>query len=388
MPPDAPHSWIFTSESVSEGHPDKVADFIADSILDAHLEQDPHARVACEVLVKTDQVILAGEITSTATVDEEAVAREAIRSIGYVRPDEPFNADGVKVTRLISHQVAEIAQGVDTGGAGDQGIMFGFAASETPSLMPLPISLAEALAARLAADRHGAVAPWLRPDAKTQVSVEYTGLGIPLRVRTVLVSTQHGPEIDTDGIRDYLLASVIPETLDRWWTPDVELLVNPTGSFVEGGPSADAGVTGRRIIADTYGGMGRHGGGAFSGKDPTKVDRSGAYFARFAARQVVIAELATRCELQVAYAIGVDRPVSVHVETFGTGDARLAEAFVRDHFDFRPEAITERLGLRRPIYRSTTNYGHFGRPGLPWEESGPAEGSSPSIGQGRVVQPV
>jgi S-adenosylmethionine synthetase len=357
---------VFSSESVSEGHPDKVSDFIADSILDAHLAQDPLARIAVEVLCKDGNVVLAGEITSRATVDHAAVAREAIRAIGYTDPATAFNADGVTITELISRQAPEIAQGVDVGGAGDQGIMFGYASDETPELMPLPILLAHALARRLAADRKRGTVPWLRPDAKTQVSVEYEG-STPVAVRTVLVSTQHARDVSQDVIRAYVGDRLVPSVLGAWYHPGIELLVNPTGSFAEGGPSADCGVTGRKIIVDSYGGMGRHGGGAFSGKDPSKVDRSGAYVCRWIARQVVRAGLARRAEVQVAYAIGRAAPVSVRVETFGTGDAAAAEQFVRG-FDFRPAAIIERLDLRRPIYRETTNYGHFGRAGLPWEE--------------------
>jgi len=356
---------VFSSESVSEGHPDKVSDFIADSILDAHLAQDPLARVAVEVLCKDGNVVLAGEITSRAAVDHAAVAREAIRAIGYTDPTTAFNADGVTITELISRQAPEIAQGVDVGGAGDQGIMFGYASDETPELMPLPILLAHALARRLAADRKRGTVSWLRPDAKTQVSVEYEG-STPVAVRTVLVSTQHARDVSQEEIRDYVGDRLVPSVLGAWYHPDIELLVNPTGSFAEGGPSADCGVTGRKIIVDSYGGMGRHGGGAFSGKDPSKVDRSGAYVCRWIARQVVREGLARRAEVQVAYAIGRAAPVSVRVETFGTGDAAAAEQFVRG-FDFRPAAIIERLDLRRPIYRETTNYGHFGRAGLPWE---------------------
>jgi S-adenosylmethionine synthetase len=356
----------FTSESVSEGHPDKVCDYIADSILDAHLEQDPSARVACEVLCKSGNVVLAGEITSRASVDHAAVARRAIREIGYTDPSEAFNADGVRVTELITRQAAEIAQGVDVGGAGDQGIMFGYATDETAELMPLPIHLAHGLARRLAAARKRGERPWLRPDAKTQVSVVYEE-GEPVAVSTVLVSAQHAPDISQEAIRDYVASCLCPEVLGDWHGPHVEVLVNPTGSFTEGGPSADAGVTGRKIIVDTYGGMGRHGGGAFSGKDPTKVDRSGAYFCRCIARNIVASGIARRAEVQVGYAIGRAEPVSVRVDTFGTGDARAAQDFVRG-FDFRPAAIIERLVLRAPIYRSTTNYGHFGKAGLPWEK--------------------
>jgi S-adenosylmethionine synthetase len=355
----------FTSESVSEGHPDKVCDFIADSILDAHLAEDPTSRVACEVLCKGGDVVLAGEISSRARVDHEGVARAAIREIGYTDASEPFNADGARVTTLISTQSPEIAQGVDVGGAGDQGIMFGYATDETPELMPLPILLAHALSRRLTMARKRDGIPWLRPDAKTQVSVVYEE-GTPIAVQTVLVSTQHTPDVGRREILDYVASTLCPDVLGEWFGGSVEVLVNPTGSFVEGGPSADAGVTGRKIIVDTYGGMGRHGGGAFSGKDPTKVDRSGAYFCRWVARQIVSQGIARRAEVQVGYAIGRAEPVSVRVETFGTGDARAAAALVRGH-DFRPAAIIERLGLRRPIYRQTTNYGHFGKAELPWE---------------------
>jgi S-adenosylmethionine synthetase len=358
-------SYVFTSESVSEGHPDKVCDYIADSILDAHLAKDPKSRVACEVLVKSGDVVLAGEITSAATVDFEAIARQAIREIGYTDPAESFSADRVKVTQLISLQSGEIGQGVDVGGAGDQGIMFGYATDETPELMPLPILLAHKLAKRLTDARKSREIAWLRPDAKTQVSVEYES-NTPVAVRTVLVSTMHARNVSQSDIRNYVATALCPEVLGAWYHEGIEVLVNPTGSFVEGGPSADCGVTGRKIIVDSYGGMGRHGGGAFSGKDPSKVDRSGAYFCRFVARQVVKNGIAHRAEVQVGYAIGRPEPVSVRVDTFGTGDARAAEELVRT-FDFRPRAIIERLDLLRAIYRRSTNYGHFGRPGLSWE---------------------
>lgn len=359
--------FIFTSESVSEGHPDKVCDFISDSILDAHLAQDANARVACETLCKDGHVVLAGEITSRANVDHEQVVRDAIRQVGYVDPSEPFHADGVAVTTLLSRQAGEIGQGVDTGGAGDQGIMFGYASNETPELMPLPILLAHRLARALADDRKAGRAPWLRPDAKTQVSVRYVD-DQPVEVCTVLVSTQHAAEVSQEEIGEYIRSRLLPDALGRWNDRGAELLVNPSGSFVQGGPSADAGVTGRKIIVDSYGGMGRHGGGAFSGKDATKVDRSGAYFCRWVARQIVERGLADRAEVQVAYAIGRAEPVSVRVDGCGTHTAA-AEEFIRA-LDFRPEAIIERFGLRRPIYRTTTNYGHFGRPGLPWEARG------------------
>lgn len=364
---------LFTSESVCEGHPDKVCDYIADSILDAHLSQDPRARVACEVLCKEDHVILAGEITSGASVDHEAVAREAIQEIGYTYEDQPFHSQKVSIIRLISRQAQEIAQGVDAStnpdkeqGAGDQGIMFGYATDETPELMPLPIVLAHSLARGLAQDRKDGRFPWLRPDGKTQVTVQYEN-GTPVQVERILVSTQHSAEVDRETILAYVRQHLAPRSLGSWFRPEMEIRVNPTGSFVQGGPSADCGVTGRKIIVDTYGGAARHGGGAFSGKDPSKVDRSGAYFCRFVARQLVKEGIARRAELQVAYMIGVARPASVKVDTFGTGDARAAAEFVRQ-FDFRPAAIIERLDLLRPMYRETTNYGHFGKPGLPWEE--------------------
>ncbi|MCI0434058.1 MAG: methionine adenosyltransferase [Gemmatimonadetes bacterium] len=363
--------YTFTSESVSEGHPDKVADYIADSILDAHLEQDPDARVACEVLCKESHCVVAGEITSGATVDPEAIARAAIEEIGYQDESEPFNARSVRVLSFLSQQAAEIAQGVRRAGidrmdqgAGDQGIMFGYATDETPELMPLPILLAHRLSRGLAHHRRNGQS-WLRPDAKTQVSVTYEACR-PVEVTDVLVSTQHRSDIARDEILAFVREALAPDALGDWWREDIRVAVNPTGSFIHGGPSADCGVTGRKIIVDTYGGMGRHGGGAFSGKDPSKVDRSGAYFCRFVARQVVTQGFARMAEIQVAYAIGVAQPVSVKVETFGTGDDDAAAEFVRT-FDFRPAAIIERLDLLRPIYRSTTNYGHFGKRELPWE---------------------
>jgi S-adenosylmethionine synthetase len=355
----------FTSESVSEGHPDKVADYIADSILDAHLAGDPKSRVACEVMVKSGHVILAGEITSDHTVDYEYVTREAIREIGYTDSSEAFHADGVVITQHLSTQSGDIAMGVDTGGAGDQGIMFGYASAETPELMPLPITLAHGLSRRLAEVRKSGAESWLRPDAKTQVSVEYED-GEPVSVSTVLVSTMHTADADQERIRDYVASCLCPEVLGSWFGPHVEVLVNPTGQFIAGGPSADAGVTGRKIIVDTYGGAGRHGGGAFSGKDPSKVDRSGTYFCRFAARQVVNAGVARRAEVQVSYAIGRAEPTSVLVNTFGTGDPAAADELVRT-LDFTPRGMIERLDLLRPIYRATTNYGHFGKADMSWE---------------------
>lgn len=364
--------YTFTSESVSEGHPDKVCDYVADSILDAHLAVDPRSRVACEVLAKGRHLVIAGEITSNTRVDLSAVAREAIAAIGYTDRTQAFNADDVEISVLVSTQANEIAHGVTGGasdgadqGAGDQGIMFGYATDETPELMPLPILLAHRLAAALANDRRTHEVSWLRPDSKTQVSVEYGPDG-PERVTHILVSTHHTADVTQEQIAAYVRQRLAPRVLGAWYSDDIGIAVNPCGSFLEGGPSADCGVTGRKIIVDTYGGFGRHGGGAFSGKDPSKVDRSGAYFTRHVAREIVRRGIARRAEVQVAYAIGVARPVSVRVDTFGTGDALEAADFAST-FDFRPSAIIERFDLLRPIYRATTNYGHFGKPGLPWE---------------------
>jgi S-adenosylmethionine synthetase len=366
-------SFVFTSESVCEGHPDKVCDYISDSILDAHLAKDPQAHVACEALCKGNRVVLAGEITSRAQVDHEAIARAAVREIGYDDPGEVFTSDSVEVVQFLTQQAQEIAQGVDAAtnpageqGAGDQGTMFGYATDETPELMPLPILLAHRLARGLAEDRRNGRHPWLRPDGKTQVSVRYEN-SQPVAVTTVLVSAQHSPSVNQVQILDYVSQDLGPRVLRDWFHQEIRFLVNPTGSFVKGGPTVDCGLTGRKIIVDTYGGAARHGGGAFSGKDPSKVDRSGAYFCRYVARQIVKEGLAKRVELQVAYAIGRAKPISIKVDTSGTGNAHKAEGFVKD-FDFRPAAIIERLNLLRPIYRQTTNFGHFGKAGLPWED--------------------
>jgi S-adenosylmethionine synthetase len=365
-------NYHFSSESVSEGHPDKVCDYIADSILDAYLTEDPNARVACEVLSKEDTVVLGGEITATCTVDHEAVVRQAIREIGYTDPGAAFSADRVRVLAVLTRQSPDIAKGVNKEtnadrdqGAGDQGIMFGYATVETPELMPLPILLAHNLTQGMAEDRKTRNPDWLCPDAKSQVCVLYEG-NKPLAVTDVLVSTQHQADVARETIAEYVRSTLAPRALGRWFREDIRFSVNPTGSFVQGGPTADCGVTGRKIIADTYGGAARHGGGAFSGKDPSKVDRSAAYFCRYVAREIVRNALASRVEIQVAYAIGVAKPFSVRVDTFGTGDEGAAAEFVRK-FDFRPAAIIETLNLLQPIYRRTTNYGHFGRPGLPWE---------------------
>jgi S-adenosylmethionine synthetase len=373
-------SQVLTSESVTEGHPDKVCDFIADSVLDAYLELDSRSRVACEVLCKSGVAILAGEISSVAALDHLTIAREAIRASGYDDPNTPFNAAGVQVIQHISGQSWEIGRSVDPGtnkvgeqGAGDQGIVYGYATAETPERMPLTALLAHRLAQGLAEDRRAGTVPWLRPDGKTQVSALYED-GRPVRVTDVLVSTQHAEGTSRETVAEYVAQVLAPRALGTWLDGQTRFIVNPSGSFVKGGPAADCGLTGRKVVVDTYGGAARHGGGAFSGKDPSKVDRSGAYFCRWVARQVVAAGIARRVEVQVAYAIGRAQPVAVTADTFGTGDLAAVAAFV-SRYDFRPAAIIERLSLLRPIYRRTTNYGHFGRPGLPWEDD---EDSSPA----------
>jgi S-adenosylmethionine synthetase len=365
--------FVFTSESVSEGHPDKVCDYISDSVLDACLSQDPTSRVACETLVKSDTVVLAGEITTNAKLDYDQIVRQAVKEIGYTDTSEPFCDTTLKLISLITKQSNEISQGVtettsQSGdqGAGDQGIMFGYASDESVEMMPLPILLAHKLTKGMAEDRKAGKVNFLRPDSKSQVSLLYDG-NDPKEVTAVVVSTQHEPHADQKKITEYVREDLGPRVLGDWWNSKLSLYVNPTGSFVHGGPSADAGVTGRKIIVDSYGGWGRHGGGAFSGKDPSKVDRSSAYFCRYVAKQVIAAGLAKRAEIQVGYAIGMAKPVSVKVDTFGTGDWRAAEELVMNAFDFRPRAIIEKLDLLRPIFRESTNYGHFGRLGLPWE---------------------
>jgi S-adenosylmethionine synthetase len=365
--------FTFTSESVSEGHPDKVCDYISDSILDACLAQDTKSRVACETLVKSDTVVLAGEITTNATLDYDKIVRQAVKEIGYTDATEPFCDKTLKLISLITRQSNEISQGVTEAtsqsgdqGAGDQGIMFGYATDESPEMMPLPILLAHKLMKVMADDRKAGKVDFLRPDSKSQVSLTYDG-NDPKEVTAVVVSTQHTPAADQKRITEYVREDLGPRTLGHWWNKSLTLYVNPTGSFIHGGPSADAGVTGRKIIVDSYGGWGRHGGGAFSGKDPSKVDRSSAYFCRYVAKQVVAAGLAKKAEIQVGYAIGMAKPVSVKVDTFHTGDERAAAEFVMNAFDFRPRAIINKLDLLRPIYRQSTNYGHFGRLGLPWE---------------------
>ncbi|MGD9793115.1 MAG: methionine adenosyltransferase [Acidimicrobiia bacterium] len=380
--------WTFTSESVTEGHPDKMADQVSDAVLDAILAEDPKGRVACETLLTTGLCVVAGEITTTAYVDIPKLARGVINSIGYDNALYGFDGNTCGVIVSIDEQSPDIGQGVDASeevrsgksgediinsqGAGDQGMMFGYACDETPDLMPLPIWLAHRMAERLSEVRRSGVVPYLRPDGKTQVTFDYED-GKPVRLRTVLISTQHGHGVDRDSdIRPDLIENVIrPVIPEAFADDDYTVYVNPTGQFILGGPHADTGLTGRKIIVDTYGGMGRHGGGAFSGKDPSKVDRSAAYAARWVAKHVVASGAASRCEVQVAYAIGVAHPVSLYVETFGTAkvDETKIEEAVRGVFDLRPAAIVRDLDLRRPIYRKTAAYGHFGRPGFSWEET-------------------
>lgn len=363
-------AFLFTSESVSEGHPDKVADQISDAVLDAFLAKDPKSRVACETLLKTGMVMIAGEITSTASIDYDHVARETLKNIGYTTPECGCDASTVAVLCNISKQSPDISQGVTENeglfqeqGAGDQGLMFGFACNETPELMPLPIAMSHRLVQRLAELRHQGKAPFLRPDAKSQVTVQYEN-GLPKMVETVVVSTQHVPEIEHGELAEFVVKEVVRKMIpDKFLSEKTKFLVNPTGRFVVGGPNADAGLTGRKIIVDTYGGYSRHGGGAFSGKDPSKVDRSAAYAARYVAKNIVAAGLAAKCEIQVAYAIGVAEPVSILVETFGTGkvEEEKIEKAVREVFSFAPREIIKRLDLLRPIYQKTAAHGHFGR---------------------------
>jgi S-adenosylmethionine synthetase len=391
---------VFTSESVTEGHPDKMCDQISDAVLDACLSEDPLSRVACESAVKTGFVLLLGEITTKANVNYDQLVRKVVLDIGYDRAKYGFDGDTCGVQVAIAQQSGDIAQGVDKAlearsgeisdeeidaiGAGDQGMMFGYACNETDTLMPMPIYLAHKLARRLAEARKNNILDWLRPDGKSQVTVEYA-FGKPKRIDTVLISTQHSPEIEYEALRkdviDHIIMPVLPKDMvDK----NLKIFINPTGRFVIGGPKGDSGLTGRKIIVDTYGGMGRHGGGAFSGKDPTKVDRSGAYAARWAAKNIVAAGLADRCEIQVAYAIGVAHPLSVNVETFGTGkieDDKISR-LIKEFFDLRPGAIIRDFDLRRPIFKQTAAYGHFGRDDLdlPWEKTNKAKALKEAAG--------
>jgi S-adenosylmethionine synthetase len=376
-------SFVFSSESVGEGHPDKVADLISDSVLDACLAQDRFSRVACETMVKSNMVILAGEITTKAKLNYEAIVRAAIRDIGYINSDDVFHADCVFINNYLTKQSPDISQGVDAKkvkgkktaeqGAGDQGIMFGYACNETPELMPTPIMFAHRLGRELTKIRKSGRVDWLRPDAKSQVSIRYEN-DKPVEVVNVVISTQHTADVAHATIEKYLIENVIKKVIPaRLLSKKTEYLINPTGRFVVGGPQGDSGLTGRKIIVDSYGGWGRHGGGAFSGKDPSKVDRSAAYMGRWVAKNIVAAGLASHCEIQFAYAIGHPKPVSVRVDTFGSAklglsDEQITKA-VQKVFSFKPADIVSQLNLLRPIYRQTTNYGHFGKIGLPWEQT-------------------
>ena len=382
--------YLFTSESVTEGHPDKICDQISDAVLDAILEKDPNGRVACETAVTTGMVMVMGEISTNCYVDIPKIAREVIREIGYDRAKFGFDCDTCGVITSIDEQSGDIAMGVDKAleaketesneednGAGDQGMMFGFACDDTPELMPMPISLAHKLSKRLAEVRKNGTLPYLRPDGKTQVTIEYEN-DVPVAVETIVISNQHSPDVEMEQIRadikKHVIDVIVPKELMR---EDTKIFINPTGRFVIGGPQGDSGLTGRKIIVDTYGGMGRHGGGAFSGKDPTKVDRSAAYAARYVAKNIVAAKLAKRCEVQLAYAIGVAQPVSINVNTFGTGTAadEVLEKAVEKVFDLRPTQIIKTLDLRRPIYRNLAAYGHMGREdlGVNWEKTDKVE---------------
>ena len=376
-------NYFFTSESVTEGHPDKICDQVSDAILDAILAKDPFARVAVESLTKTGFVVVAGEVTTSAVIDVQKTVREMVKNIGYNKPELGFDGETCGVLVALSEQSPDIAQGVNEGeglhqeqGAGDQGLMFGYATNETPEYMPLPIALAHKITQRLSSARKRGELWYLRPDGKSQVTVEYEN-GAPKRVDTIVLSTQHHPDVSWETIHRDMIEKIIKPVCYEWIDDKTKIYINPTGSFVIGGPVGDAGVTGRKIIVDTYGGQGRHGGGAFSGKDPTKVDRSACYYARYAAKNIVAAGLADKCEIQVAYAIGVAAPVSILVNAFGTEkipEEKITE-LVEKHFDFRPKAIIEQLNLRRPIYRKTAAYGHFGRndPDFTWEKTDRAE---------------
>jgi S-adenosylmethionine synthetase len=388
----ASDTYLFTSEAVSMGHPDKLADQISDGVLDALFAQDPYSRVACETMVTTGVVVIAGEITTKATVDMQQIVREVIRDVGYTESSMGISADHCAVMVAIDEQSPDIAMGVDDDaskgkdvGAGDQGLMFGYACNDTPELMPLPISLSHRILNRLTKARQNGEVDWLRPDSKSQVTVEFDG-NTPVRIDTVVVSTQHAPEVTNEEIQSFIIEQIIkPELPADLITDDVTYHINPTGRFVIGGPHGDCGLTGRKIIVDTYGGWGRHGGGAFSGKDPTKVDRSAAYMARYVAKNIVAAGLADRCEVQLAYAIGVSEPVSIRVDTEGTGkvdDGVICDA-VREVFPLNPSGIIEHLDLRRPIFRKTAEGGHFGRnePEFTWEKTDLADKLAATIEQ-------
>ena len=378
---------LFTSESVSEGHPDKIADQISDAVLDAILEQDPKARVACETYVKTGMVMVGGEVTTSAWVDIEELTRKTIRGIGYTNSDMGFDADSCAILNTIGKQSPDINQGVDRSdpseqGAGDQGLMFGYASNETDVLMPAPITYSHALVKRQSEVRKDNTLPWLRPDAKSQVTFAYDQ-GKIVGIDAVVLSTQHSEDIKQADLVEAVMETIIKPVLpSKWLNQDTKYFINPTGRFVIGGPMGDCGLTGRKIIVDTYGGMARHGGGAFSGKDPSKVDRSAAYAARYVAKNIVAAGLADRCEIQVSYAIGVAEPTSISVETFGTG--KISEesliGLVRQHFDLRPYGLTEMLNLERPIYQETAAYGHFGRNHFPWEATDKADALKAEVG--------
>ena len=378
--------FVFSSESVGEGHPDKVADYISDSVLDACLEQDKFSRVACETLVKSNCVVIAGEITTKAKLDYEKIVRKAIEEIGYTNDDDVFHADKIFLTNLLTKQSPDIAQGVDARkakgketaeqGAGDQGIMFGYATNETPEYMPAAIMFAHRILTELAKQRKSGKGPkWLRPDCKSQVAVAYEN-GKPAYIENVVVSTQHAAGVDHKTIKNYIVEKVVKKVLPKkLLTKNTKFLVNPTGNFVVGGPQGDSGLTGRKIIVDSYGGYGRHGGGAVSGKDPSKVDRSAAYMCRWVAKNIVAAKLADKCEIQVAYAIGYPQPLSIAIDTFGTGKVpeEKIEKAVRKVFSFKPADIVKQLDLLRPIYKKTTNYGHFTKSDLPWEKTDKAD---------------
>jgi len=387
---EAKRNFLFTSESVTEGHPDKIADQISDAVLDEVMRQDPKGRVACETLVTTGLVVVAGEITTSAHVNYDEIARETVRQVGYDNAEYGFDADTCAVVCTVKRQSPDIAMGVDTGGAGDQGLMFGYACNETEELMPMPIQLAHRLTQRLSEVRKHKKVEFLRPDGKSQVTVEYRD-GKPYRVDCVVISTQHSDTVSNEDLRAAIMEHVIkPIVPSKMLDADTKFHINPTGRFVIGGPMGDAGLTGRKIIVDTYGGYSRHGGGAFSGKDPSKVDRSACYMARYIAKNIVAAGLASRAEVQLAYAIGVAEPVSVMIDTFGTGaipEEKITQ-LVRENFQLTPKGIIEALDLRKPVYKPTAAYGHFGRtgPGFTWERTDRADALKKSAGQGAAVE--